>query len=93
MYITSYPEYVFQVFEDNTYRYLTYPVDWNKLTIAMNDFIRDKKMFAPIVINVDGEQLTISSEDVIYLEAEGKFCYVRTTDNIVRSSKTIAKAF
>ena len=93
MYITSYPEHVFEAFEVNTYRYLTKPIDWNKLTVAMDDFIREKKMFAPIVVNVDGEQLTISSEDVIYLEAEGKFCYVRTTDNIVRSSKTIAKVF
>lgn len=93
MYITSYPEYVFEAFEVNTYRYLTKPVDWDKLTNAMDDFIREKKMFAPIVVNVDGEQLTISSEDIIYLEAEGKFCYVRTTDNIVRSSKTIAKVF
>lgn len=93
MYITSYPEYVFESFEVNTYRYFVKPIDWNKLTIAMDDFIREKKMLSPIVVNVDGEQLTISSEDIIYLEAAGKYCHVRTIDNTVRSSKTIAKVF
>lgn len=93
MYITSYPEYVFDSFEVNTYRYFVKPIDWDKLSIAIDDFIKDKKMLAPIVVNVDGEQLTISSEDIIYLEAEGKYCYVRTTNNLVRSSKTIAKVF
>lgn len=93
MYITSYPEYVFESFEVNTYRYFVKPIDLDKLTIAMDNFIRDKKMLAPIVVNVDGEQLTISSEDIIYLEAEGKYCYVRTTNNLVRSSKTISKVF
>lgn len=93
MYITSFPEHVFEAYEVNTYRYLVKPVDLDKLTKAMDDFIREKKMLAPIVVNVYGEQLTINSEDIIYLEAEGKFCYIRTANNTVRSSKTIAKVF
>ena len=93
MYITSYPEHVFEAFEVSTYRYFVKPINWDKLTIAMDDFIKEKKMLCPIVVNVDGEQLTISSEDVIYLEAEGKYCHIRTADNVVRSSKTIAKVF
>lgn len=93
MYITSYPEHVFESFEVNTYRYFIKPINRDKLTVAMDDFIKDKKMLAPIVVNVDGEQITISSEDVIYLEAEGKYCYVRTINNTVRSSKTIARVF
>lgn len=93
IYITSYPQYVFESFEVNTYRYLVKPIDWDKLTNAMDDYIKERKMLSPIVVNVDGEQLTISSEDIIYLEAAGKYCHVRTTTNTVRSSKTIAKVF
>ena len=59
----------------------------------MDDYIKERKMLSPIVVNVDGEQLTISSEDIIYLEAAGKYCQVRTIDNTVRSSKTIAKVY
>ena len=93
MYITSYPEHVFEAFEVSTYRYFVKPINLDKLTVAMDDFIKEKKMLSPIVVNVDGEQLTISSEDVIYLEAEGKYCHIRTIDNTVRSSKTIAKVY
>ncbi len=93
IYVTSYPEHVFEAFEVGTYRYLVKPLDKEKLTTALDDFIRDTKMMFPIVVNTDGEQLTISSEDIIYLEAEGKYCNIRTPDKFVRSSKTIAKVF
>lgn len=93
IYLTSYPEYVFESFEVGTYRYLVKPMDHQKLTAALDDFIREKKMMAPIVVNVEGEQFIISSEDIIYLEAAGKFCYIRTPDRCFRSSKTLAKVF
>ncbi len=90
IYITSFPEYVFESFEVGTYRYLVKPLDRERLTNALDDFIKDKKMMAPIVINTEGEQIVISSEDIIYLEGDGKYCYVRTNDRFVRSSKTVA---
>ncbi len=91
IFLTSYPEHVFEAFEVNTYRYLTKPLDKQQLSDALDTFIGEKKMMAPIVVNVNGEQLTIQSEDVIYLEAEGKFCNIRTNDKFVRSSKTLAR--
>ena len=66
------------------------PLDTNKLSNDIDCFIKDKKMFSPIVVNVYGEQIVISSEDIIYLEGSGKYCNIRTIDNTVQSSKTLA---
>lgn len=93
IYITSYPEFVFEAFEVGTYRYFVKPVNFEKLTVALDNFVKEKKMLSPIVINTPDEQLTISSEDIVYLEAAGKCCIIRTVDDTVRSSKTIAKVF
>ncbi len=93
IFLTSYPEHVFESFEVNTYRYIIKPLDTEKLTKALDDFIKEKKMMSPLVLNVEGEQIVINSEDIVYLEAEGKFCNVRTSDKFLRSSKTISKVF
>ncbi len=90
IFITSYPEFMIESFEVNTYRFLIKPLDTTKLSQDINCFIRDKKMFSPIIVNVHGEQIVISSEEIIYLEGCGKYCNIRTIDKIVQSSKTLS---
>lgn len=79
-----------EAFEVNTYRFLIKPLDTIKLSKDIDCFVKDKKMFSPIVVNVYGEQIVISSEDIIYLEGSGKYCNIRTINNTVQSSKTLA---
>ncbi len=93
IYITNYSEPMLKAFEVGTYRYIMKPVDFARLSTAIDDYIKDKKMMAPIIVNTHEGQRIISSEDIIYLEAEGKFCNIRTVDTFVRSSKTISKVF
>lgn len=90
IFITSFPEFMIEAFEVNTYRFLIKPLDTIKLSKDIDCFVKDKKMFSPIVVNVYGEQIVISSEDIIYLEGSGKYCNIRTINNTVQSSKTLA---
>lgn len=90
IFITSFPEFMIEAFEVNTYRFLIKPLDTIKLSKDIDCFVKDKKMFSPIVVNVYGEQIVISSEDIIYLEGSGKYCNIRTIDNTVQSSKTLS---
>ncbi len=93
IFLTSYPEHVFDSFQVGTYRYLLKPLDVEKATEALDDFIRDKKMMALVTVCIDGEMVSIPSEDIVYLEAEGKFCNIRTDKQFVRSSRCIAKIY
>ena len=90
IFITSFPEFMIEAFEVNTYRFLIKPLDTIKLSKDIDCFVKDKKMFSPIVVNVYGEHIVISSEDIIYLEGSGKYCNIRTINNTVQSSKTLA---
>ncbi len=90
IFITSFPEFMIDSFEVNTYRFLVKPLNTEKLKKALLDYILEKKKFSPIVINTEGEQIVINSEDIIYLEAEGKYCNVRTSGLYLRCSKTIS---
>lgn len=90
IFVTSFPEFVLESFEVNTYRFLVKPVDKNKLTECIDSFIKDKKMLSPVVANVCGEQVIINSEDIILLEGSGKYCNIRTADKTIQSSKTLS---
>ncbi len=93
VFITSFPQHVFEAFEVNTYRYLLKPVDFITLEGVLDHYIQDKKMLTPITVNMDGEQITVNSEDIMYLEADGKYCIIRTTTQSLHSSKTLSQVF
>ncbi len=93
IFISSYPQHVFESFEVKTYRYLVKPLDFLKLESVLDHYIREKKMMFPVTVNIDGEHLTINSEEIVYLEGDGKYCIIRTTHECFRASKTIAQIF
>ncbi len=91
IFITSYPEFVFESFEVQPFRFFIKPLKENDLHSALNHYLQQQKLLCPIVVVDEGERKTINSENILYLEGDGKYCIIRTTDNVVRSSKTLAK--
>lgn len=90
VFLTSYPEHAIEAYEVTTYRYLVKPMDAVKMEKCLDDYIAERKMQAPVIINMEGEQFTVNSDDIIYLEGAGKFCNVYTADKVFRSSKTLS---
>lgn len=91
IFITSYPQFVFDSFEVQPFRFFVKPLDVTKVELAMDSYLKQQKQLNPIIIIEDGEQKTINSESIIYLEGDGKYCLIRTTEDIFKSSKTISK--
>ncbi len=93
VFVTSYPQFVFDSFEVQPFRFFVKPLDKDKLTSALDSYLQQQRLLNPIIIIENGEQKTINSESIIYLEGDGKYCLVRTADNIFKSSKTISRVF
>lgn len=91
IFITSFPQFVFDSFEVQPFRFFVKPLDANKVELAMDSYLKQQKLLNPIIVIQDGEQKTINSENIIYLEGNGKYCLIRTTEDIMKSSKTIFK--
>ena len=87
IFITSYPQFVFDSFEVQPFRFFAKPLDSTKVKLAMDSYLKHQKQLNPIVIIEDGEQKTIKSEHIVYLEGDGKYCLIRTTEDIYKSSK------
>ncbi len=80
VFLTGHVEYALQGYEVNALRYLTKPVQEEKLIEVMrfvSDRLTEKRQ---IRIKVDGEELFINVSDIIYMEAENQYIMIYTVD-------------
>ncbi len=91
VFITSYPNFVLESFEVQPYRFLLKPAKTEQIHELMTGFVAQHRLLAPLMIQQDGCQITIESKNILYLEASGKNCIIRTADDTYTSSKTLAQ--
>ncbi|MCR5367950.1 LytTR family DNA-binding domain-containing protein [Eubacterium sp.] len=86
IFLTGHVEYALEGYEVNALRYLTKPVDENKL-IEVFRFISDKtKKNYQLRIKEDGDDILINIDDIIYMEAQNQYISIHTIngDHLVR---------
>ena len=91
IFVTAFPQFVYDSFEVQPFRFFVKPLQEEKLRAAMDQYLRQHKLLNHIVIIQDGEQFTIDAADILYLEGDGKYCLIRTANNTYRSSKTLSQ--
>lgn len=91
VFVTSYPEFVFDSFEVYPYRFLCKPIAREQIETLMTGFIKEQKLLAPITVIADNEQIVIQTKDILYVEGAGKYCVIRTMNNTYKSSKTLSQ--
>lgn len=93
IFITAYPEFIFESFEVQPFRFMLKPLENRKIYDALNSYIKQQKLLYPLIVIENGEQKTVNSQDILYLEGDGKYCIVRTANDTIHSSKTIAQVY
>lgn len=91
VFVTNYPQFVFDSFEVQPYRFFVKPLLEEQLMSLMNTYIAQQKLLSPIIVINDNEQKIVSAKDILYLEADGKYCTIRTATDTYHSSKTLAQ--
>lgn len=90
IFLTSFPSIVFDTFEVNAYRFLVKPIDYEKLSSALDDFLKSQEDSNFIFIKSDDDNRKVNIDDIIYIEADNKYCYIRTTDDNITYKKTLS---
>lgn len=93
VFVTGYPDFVYESFEVQPYRFLRKPVKTDEIADLMNTFIKHQKLLSPITVINNGEQTVIHAKDILYLEGDGKYCTIRTNTAVYHSSKTLAQVY
>lgn len=86
VFLTSHVEYAIEGYEVNALRYLTKPVDIEKLKEVIR-YVQEKQGASrQLIIKEDGEELLININDVIYLESMNQNVRIVTTqgEHVIR---------
>ena len=90
IFLTSYPNFMIDAFEVNTFRFLLKPIDKSKFFKAIDDYIKIVDANYPITIIQNKELKKINSNEICYIEADGKYSNIHLSDKIMHYSKTLA---
>lgn len=93
IFLTVYPEIVYDTFEYGTFRFLIKPLDKAKLYEALDAFRRKLSLYYPISLSVGGEVYKINTKEIIYIEADGKNSVIRLKDNSLHCTKTLSEVY
>ena len=86
VFLTGHVEYALEGYEVNALRYLTKPVQEDKLREVIR-FVMDKSTSKrQLMIKTDGEETLINVSDIIYLEAQNQYVmiYLNDGEHLVR---------
>jgi len=76
IFMTNYPDFVYESFEIMTYRFLPKPLDATKFFKALDDYFKAYGNNYPLLLKVNRSTIHINIRDIVYLEANRKKCYI-----------------
>ena len=79
VFLTGHVEYALEGYEVNALRYLTKPVQEDKLREVLRFVMDQSTSKRQILIKVDGDEMLINVSDIIYLEAQNQYVMLYTT--------------
>lgn len=89
IFITAYPEIVYDTFEVNTFRFLVKPIDEEKFNKALDDYFKNNAD-SKLVVKVGGKNFTLDLNSVTCFESQGRkiIAHCLTGENIEFYGKT-----
>lgn len=90
IFITAYPEIVYDAFEVRAYRFLVKPVETEKLYAVLDAYMERYRAQYYLSVLSDGRTEVIPLEEILYIEVMRKDCTIVLSDRAVVCHKTIA---
>ena len=79
IFLTGHVEYAVEGYEVNALRYLTKPVQEEKLREVIRYVMDKSKSKRQLMIKEDGEEILLNVQDIIYFEAQNQYIMIYTT--------------
>ncbi len=90
IFLTSYEHVVFDSFAVNTFWFLVKPIEMPKLTKALDAYLATLKDDNYIILKIDDDNKRIKLDDIVYAEANDKYCHIRTVNEDIDYRKTLS---
>lgn len=91
IFLTSFPEIVYDTFKVNTFRFLVKPIDIKKLSEALDNLLKLYSSENYILVTVDDTSKRLNINDILYVEARNKGALVRLKDQTLNCSALLSE--
>ena len=72
VFVTAYPEIVYEAFEVRAFRFLVKPIEREKLYRTLDDLLMTTNLNPKITVKTDGETHYLEADEIHYLKVERK---------------------
>lgn len=92
IFLTAATHFIFEAFTIEACRFITKPLNEQTLIQTLNRLLEDKTYRPHLFINTGGEMQCVNTEEIIYLEADNKYCHIHLKNKTIHCKKTMAQA-
>lgn len=89
IFITAYPEIVYDAFEVRAYRFIPKPIVKEKLFKAIDDYLASHTDTDMLLVKTNDEVNVININDIYYLEVSRKDTFIYFKDSCIKCRRTI----
>ncbi len=93
IFLSAYTGFILESFQVKPYRFLLKPLDRRILFAALDDFFKERTDDRPIWIKDGDNTFCLNTNDIYYLEAANKNCFVILRNKKIRCHKTMARLY
>jgi len=90
IFLTSYTHFVYDSFEVEAFRFIKKPLDVSKLDKALGDYFTLHGNSYPLLLKSNRDTVCVKTEEIVYLEADNKKCFIHLKDRTLPCARTMA---
>lgn len=92
IFLTSYPHFIYESFEVGTFRFFEKPLVTELLFKALDRYFESIGSNYPVLLKIGRDTVSLMTNDIFYLEADNKKCYINLADKRLHCARTMASA-
>lgn len=89
VFVTAFPQFVFDSFEVQPFRFIVKPAEKEKVFEAVESYLKQMRNNRPVSVTEDGKHIVIMTDDIVYIVSKGKKCRIVTKNNVYNVSNTL----
>ena len=93
IFISQNTNFIFDSFCVSPFRFLTKPLSENTLFKTLDDYFNDKNNRYTLWINNNIDTFCIYTNEILYLEANNKYCIIHLSNKTILCKKTMARVY
>jgi DNA-binding LytR/AlgR family response regulator len=93
IFISADINYIFNVFEINAYCFLTKPFCTDTIYKKLDELFFNQEIHYYLWVKDGYTTYCIDTAEIVYLEADNKYCYIHLNDGVIWCKKTMARVY